>query len=98
METNCKKCGKVFITAPYHIYKDYRGFFCSWTCYLHKDDNKGKRKNKRVELWNESGDEVLRVFKNAEDASRETGYSAEEIRQACHNGEVYRGFVWMYRE
>lgn len=99
-EVHCAKCGKVFIPAYYHIYKDSTKIYCSWTCYIHKDDDKKKitRKNKRVELWNMSGSEVLRVFKNAEDASRETGYNAEEIREACRTGEAYRGFIWMYRE
>lgn len=98
MEWKCRKCGKKFIPAVEHVYRDYRGFYCSWTCYNHKDDGKAKAKNRRVELWNMSGSEVLRVFKNAEDASRETGYDAEDIREACRTGEAYRGFVWMYRE
>ena len=34
----CKKCGKEFIPAPYHIYKHNSKFFCSWTCYNHRDD------------------------------------------------------------
>lgn len=102
-EQTCAKCGKVFIPSYYHIYKDSTRFYCSWTCYNHKEDKQkgdvqAKRRNKRVELWSMSGSEVLRVFKNAEDASRQTGFNAADIREACHTGEPYRGFVWMYRE
>lgn len=98
-EARCAKCGKVFIPAYYHIYKDSTKIYCSWTCYNHKDDDKEKKKgSKRVELWRLDGGEVLRVFKNAEDASRQTGYDAEKIREACRTGEAYRGFIWMYRE
>lgn len=98
-EVKCRKCGKVFIPAPQHVFRDTYGLYCSWTCYNHKDDRKkGGRKNKRVEMWSLEGGEVLKVFKNAEDAARETEYSAPEIREACRTGVTYRGFVWMYRE
>lgn len=36
--TKCKKCGKEFIPAPLHIYKDGRKIYCSWTCYNHRKD------------------------------------------------------------
>ena len=38
-EKHCKKCGKLFIPAPEHIYRKGNVFYCSWTCYLHRDDN-----------------------------------------------------------
>lgn len=35
----CKKCGKEFIPAPFHIYKDGgKYYYCSWTCFNHRKD------------------------------------------------------------
>lgn len=34
----CKKCGKIFIPAPMHIYKQGSKWYCSWTCYNHRND------------------------------------------------------------
>jgi hypothetical protein len=34
----CKKCGKEFIPAPYHIYRDGSKYYCKWTCYNHRND------------------------------------------------------------
>jgi hypothetical protein len=35
---HCKKCGKEFLPAPLHIYKTNSKYYCSWTCYNHRDD------------------------------------------------------------
>lgn len=44
-EKKCKKCGKYFIAAPQHIYRKGSLFYCSWTCYLHRNDTGVKRNN-----------------------------------------------------
>ena len=44
-EKRCKKCGKNFIPAPEHIYRKGSLFYCSWTCYLHRDDLEVKKKD-----------------------------------------------------
>ena len=44
-EKKCRKCGKIFIPAPMHIYVDNSKFYCSWTCYLHRKDTEVKKKN-----------------------------------------------------
>lgn len=41
VEVKCKKCGKLFIPAPFHVFKDYRGMYCSWTCFNHRKDKGG---------------------------------------------------------
>lgn len=41
VEKKCKKCGKIFVPAPLHRYRDERsGYYCSWTCYNHRKDPK----------------------------------------------------------
>ena len=34
----CKKCGKQFISAVEHMYRDHGAWYCSWTCYKHRND------------------------------------------------------------
>ena len=45
-EKKCRKCGKSFIAAPQHIYRDGSKFYCSWTCYLHRKDREVKKNDK----------------------------------------------------
>ncbi len=45
-EKKCKKCGKIFIPAPLHKYKDGSKYYCSWTCYLHRNDQEAKKDDK----------------------------------------------------
>ena len=47
-EKKCKKCGKTFIPAPLHRYKDRGKYYCSWTCYLHRKDTEVKTDDKRT--------------------------------------------------
>ena len=44
-EKKCNKCGKYFIAAPEHIYKEHSKYYCSWTCYLHRKDREVKKKD-----------------------------------------------------
>ena len=39
-EAKCKCCGKIFCPAPYHVYKDKKGLYCSYSCYNKRE---GKR-------------------------------------------------------
>ena len=37
----CRKCGKIFIPAPMHRYRDGHEqgrWYCTWTCYNHRND------------------------------------------------------------
>lgn len=34
----CKKCGKAFVPAPYHIYRYGNYLYCSWTRFNHRND------------------------------------------------------------
>ena len=37
-EKKCRKCGKTFIPAVEHRYREGSAYYCSWTCYLHRHD------------------------------------------------------------
>lgn len=40
-EKKCAKCGKNFVAAPYHRFKENSKWYCSWTCYNHRNDGEG---------------------------------------------------------
>lgn len=44
-EKRCGKCGKVFIPAPQHRFIHGRKYYCTWTCYLHRNDLEVKKKD-----------------------------------------------------
>ena len=46
-EKQCKKCGKKFIPAVEHIYREVSKYYCSWTCYNHRHDEEGKQEDKQ---------------------------------------------------
>lgn len=37
-EKKCRKCGKKFIPAIEHRYREGSSYYCSWTCYNHRYD------------------------------------------------------------
>ena len=47
-EKKCRKCGKRFIPAPMHVFRDGSKYYCSWTCYLHRKDREVKTDDKRT--------------------------------------------------
>lgn len=55
-EMKCACCGKIFVPAPYHVYRDGSKWFCKYTCYnkhLTEKENrqnqmKGGRRNDRL--------------------------------------------------
>lgn len=38
VEVKCPRCGKILVPAPYHVYRDHKGYYCSWSCYNHRLD------------------------------------------------------------
>ena len=43
IEKKCAKCGKRFISAAEHIYKKNGKWYCSWTCYNHRNERSGAK-------------------------------------------------------
>ena len=39
----CKICGKLFYPTYQHVYKKKGVYYCSWTCYRKRDDDKPKK-------------------------------------------------------
>lgn len=39
----CAKCGKKFVPAPLHIFKDKKKWYCKWTVTIIGKTNKSKK-------------------------------------------------------
>lgn len=101
LEVRCVRCGKLFIQAPQHIYKDHKGIYCSWTCFNHRKDVDATKKYRpcsyEVEQYSIDGD-FIRVFPDAKSAAEHFNGTPNGIRVACRNETNYKGFVWRYRK
>lgn len=98
-ELKCPKCGKVFyrISIYNYVYNDEKGFYCSWTCYNHRNDKIPKAKKwKSVELLSLDGS-LLKTFTSATDAAGFTGFEVKKIQRACRERSVYQEYLWRYK-
>ena len=96
IEVRCPKCGKIFVPAPQHIFRDRYGFYCSWTCYNHRKEGRQKRSRSHgVDQCNRKG-ELITVFKDAKAAADAIFGSEKIIRRACAESILYRGYIWRY--
>lgn len=52
-ERKCPQCGKIFIAAPFHVFKteDENGatMFCTYTCKLRYTEQRDEQRAKRTE-------------------------------------------------
>ena len=107
----CPICGKGFIPAAYHSYKDKRPkhsgeLVCSWPCACESERiaNKAKVKNRKViQMFRKDGS-LLCEFDNAKKASiylADKGIECNlcSIQKAC-SGELKTayGFLWKYKQ
>ena len=47
-EKKCRKCGKKFIPAPMHAYREGSKYYCSWHCYNHRNDEEAVKYDQRT--------------------------------------------------
>lgn len=96
VDKKCVRCGKNFVpTRPKYAWQDC----CSYTCYMHRDDNKTIPNGKPVNQYTEDG-YFIRTFKSAVEAAKEIGLKkADNIRDCC-NGKTKKsaGFIWRWKE
>ena len=101
LETKCKRCGKNFWIAPYHIYRDEKGMYCSWTCYNHRNDDKPKAqaqhpKSIPIIQCDKSGN-VVATFNSIVEAANHINGNARTISRACKTKTPYKGYLWRYK-
>jgi hypothetical protein len=96
-DTKCKRCGKNFIPAPYHIYQDDNGFYCGWSCFLHRNEKGPDRRCKQVHQYTLDG-EFMKTYPSAKDAAACMGTVDPRDIRACCLGltKTSAGFAWSY--
>ena len=98
IEMFCAKCGKNFIPAPEHLYRNGKGWYCSYTCWIRSEDEKKKQGKppKMVEQCTPDG-KVVRLHYSiravAEYLKLENTHS---VIRAIKNKTVYKGYLWRY--
>ncbi len=95
-ELTCPLCGKKFIPAALHIYRDRGRTFCSWTCYNHRKDNKTSPA-KVVEQYTPEGS-LIETFPSTIVAADAVFGTADGVRKACRQGLFYKGYLWRYKQ
>lgn len=99
IESKCLKCGRIFVPAPYHVYKNDKGYFCSWTCYNHRNDGViSKRKMRKVEQYSIDG-KFIREFNGITQAAQFVGANTNTIKKACQKPMgMCRKSLWKYKD
>lgn len=103
-ETYCRKCGKVFFPYPDHVYKERSDWYCSWTCFNHRNDTKLPPARKEVEMLDAHGD-LIRVFPSIKAAAEHVLGDEQNIGDACRYAKknpnkfmIRYGYAWRYLE
>lgn len=102
---NCVKCGKEFYPTPMHVFRDWRGLYCCWTCYNHRNDGcEQKIMTKQVEQWSLDG-ELIKIFRSASEAAEAIDVAYSTMTKVCKQARsessllyTFRGYMWRYRE
>lgn len=95
-DKQCARCGKRFIpTKPEYAWGEY----CSYSCYLHRNNSKKILHGKPVEQLTDGGI-LIATFPSAVEAAKFIGIKkADNIRNCC-NGKTKTsgGYVWRWKE
>lgn len=97
VDKKCKRCGKNFVpTRPFYQYEDC----CSYTCWIHRDDNKrGMHRGRPVEMYSKSG-VLIRYFESAYQAANFVNIEKPDNIRLCCNGKYKTsgGYIWKWKE
>lgn len=96
VEAKCPKCKKLVFPTPDWVYTDKDKFYCSWTCFNHRNDN-AKQRWREVEQYTEDG-VVLRTFRSANNAAEFVGVNTRYMLSACKNGTKLRNTYWRFKD
>ena len=82
IEKKCPCCGRIYVPAPYHVFKQY----CSWTCYnksVYLSKQNKQVKGRAVNQYDREGNYIA-TFPSIKKASEQTGISYDTIRIICN--------------
>lgn len=93
----CEKCGKEFFPTPMHAYKDRSGYYCSWTCFNHREIKKKGIYAFKVECYDLEGN-FIDIYDSADIAAEALGFDKWHIQKACRDGMPYKKYIWRYKK
>ena len=89
-ESTCPVCGKNFIPAPMHAYKQDGRLFCSWTCLnKYRNNSVYNDVNTQIVKLDADGNEIER-YDDIYDAVAKTGKSIYTIKSLIYGGHALR--------
>jgi hypothetical protein len=69
------------------------------TCWTYADGQKGVRSDAlRVNMFTEDGEQLLRVYSSVDEASKDTGTAAHNIRASIQTRRPTNGFMWCFSD
>ena len=101
MEVRCYGCGKLFVPAPEHVYKEEGKPVCTWTCLCslrrRKEQKRWSRENvSPVEMLDQEGEHIT-FFPSARAAGEAMGIDPQNIRAACSGRKGFcGGYMWRW--
>ena len=103
MEVRCYGCGKMFIPAPEHVYKEDEKPVCTWTCLCSLRRRKEQKRRSRenvspVEMLDQEGKHIT-FFPSARAAGEALGVDPAGIRDVCAGRQMRSaGYRWRWAE
>ena len=94
-EVRCPKCGKKFVPAPQHVYKENKKTYCTWTCFNHRAEGTNRPRSRAVLMYDKKGNFIAR-FDGATEAGLKINGNPNAIRDACNHGTRHKGYFWRY--
>ena len=100
-ERTCPICGKVFIPAPFHVYKDGHGkYYCTWGCFnkykprnLRSENHNGGRKRIKIDQFTLDG-VFIKTFISINNASEVSGVARSTIRDIIRGRTQPRKYIF----
>lgn len=89
IERTCPECGKIFMPAPQHAYKDDRELFCSWHCI------NARHKRKEAERQAKIAKKTAESIKRSEEKRAERDLKKTKKTKALYTKPKY-GYVLQF--
>ena len=98
VDRKCPLCGKNFIPAPEHRFREGNLIYCSWKCYNHREERKRKWCKRILMYADPNMTELLQEFRSASEAADYCEGITTSIYKACRTASHYAyGYWWCYK-
>lgn len=106
VERICKVCGRVFVPAPYHVFKRGYGmdkvtYYCGWNCFNKDEPPEKKREANReraVDQFTLDG-KFVATYSSMSEAAFKTGLNVGGISNCCRGRTRRTGkYTFKYKD